>query len=428
MHLPRGLRPSVVVALVCAFMLAFAASTWSRAGEANPPAADAAGADSRDAHPSVEQLASIGRRAFFDTSLSASGRLACASCHDPRHAFGPPNDLSVQLGGADGKQQGRRSTPSLMYLQTAIPFVERQFDHDDDGGGEEDAGPAGGLTWDGRVDTLHDQARIPLFAAHEMGNADAAAVRDRLRHTAYAEEFRRAVSASGRDVFDDPEDAVRWLTLALEAFQQSAPEFHPFSSKYDAFLRKEVTLSRQELHGLALFDDPTKGNCAQCHPNTIDVRGAFPMFTDFGHVAVGVPRNRRLPANRDPDHFDLGLCGPERTDLERHVEFCGAFITPTLRNVATRGAFFHNGAFHSLREVLEFYVQRDTRPGRWYGRGRDGKVARFDDLPKAYHDNVNAEVPFKPGPANRPRLNAREIDDLLAYLKTLTDGYVVPKK
>ena len=380
-----------------------------------------------DRRPDPVALASIGRLAFFDPALSASGKLACSTCHDPRHAFAPANALAVQLGGQDGRHQGTRSTPSLLYLQQTIPFVERRFD-EDDGGDADDATPAGGMTWDGRVDTLRDQARLPLFDVNEMANTSPAGLRDRVRRAAWSAAFGTLASAPGRDVFDDPEEVVRWLTLALEAYQQSSPEFQPFSSKYDAYLRKEVALSRQERRGLALFDDPEKGNCASCHPNTPSPRGVPPAFTDFGHVAIGVPRNNRLPANRDPQYFDLGLCGPARQDLVRHSDFCGAFITPTLRNVATRHSFFHNGAFHSLREVLEFYVQRDTRPGRWYPVNRDGSVRKYDDLPPQYRDNVNAEIPFKPTASNRPRLNAREIDDLVAFLETLTDGYTVPRR
>ena len=383
--------------------------------------------DAATARPTADigQLAVIGRLAFFDSSLSASGKLACSTCHDPRHAFAPANALPVQFGGPDNRRQGSRATPSLLYLQDTIAFVERRFD-DDDGGDADDATPTGGLTWDGRVDTLHDQARIPLFNRNEMANASAEALSRSVAKAAYAGAFRDAFGAPGDDVFEHPDDVVRDLTLALEAYQRTAPEFHPFSSKYDAFLLGKATLSKQERRGLALFDDPEKGNCANCHPNTPSPRGAPPVFTDFGHVATGAPRNRELASNRDPAHFDLGLCGPEREDLVRHGDFCGAFITPTLRNVATRRSFFHNGVFHSLHEVMAFYVQRDTQPARWYPRNADGSVRKFDDLPPAYRDNVNAEVPFKPTAAHQPRLSEREIDDVIAYLKTLTDGYIVP--
>ena len=149
-----------------------------------------------------------------------------------------------------------------------------------------------------------------------------------------------------------------------------------------------------------------------------------PIFTDFGFVALAVPRNPELPANRDPKFFDLGLCGPLRTDLATHPEYCGMFRTPSLRNVALRKRFFHNGAIHSLRDAVAFYATRDTNPAKWYSHSNG--PARYDDLPERYWPNVSHEVPFAPLPGNKPRLNDREIDDIVAFLGTLTDGYKPP--
>jgi len=371
--------------------------------------------------PSVAQLTALGRKIFSDPGLSASGKMACATCHSPEHAFGPPNALPVQLGGEDMRRAGTRSVPSLRYLQTTLPFTEHFFEDDETGG--EDAGPTGGLTWDGRVNTPHEQARIPLLAAHEMGNASAQELAARLRRAVYANAFREAFSAPGKDVFDDAEQTLGWTTAALEVFQQSPAEFYPFSSKYDAFLRRQTQLSAEELRGLALFNDPKKGNCASCHPSTVKQSGAFPLFTDAGYVALGAPRNPEIPANRDREYYDLGLCGPLRLDLAANPDYCGRFKTPTLRNVAIRESFFHNGSLHSLKDVLEFYVQRDTRPERWYPIASDGSVHRYDDLPAAYHGNVNVEAPFAPRAGAGARLSAEEIQDVIAFLKTLTDGY-----
>ncbi len=371
--------------------------------------------------PTVRTMIDLGARIFADPSLSASGRQSCASCHDPAHAFGPPNALSVQLGGADLEHPGTRNAPSLMYLQTTIPFTEHYID-DEDGHGD-DAGPTGGLTWDGRVNSAREQALIPLFAPHEMANADARSLSARVRKAAYADEFRAAFSAPGRDVFDDPEQTVRWLAMALEIYQQTPEVFYPFTSKFDAVLRRQAVFTPQEARGLALYNNPNKGNCATCHPGSIRSDGGFPLFTDAGHINVGVPRNPAIPANRDPAYHDLGLCGPLRTDLADHDDLCGAFKAPSLRNVAVRQSWFHNGAMHSLKEVLEFYVDREIHPARWYARAADGSVQKYDDLPARYHDKVNREVPFEPLPGNRPRLTAAEIDDLIAFLNTLTDGY-----
>jgi cytochrome c peroxidase len=97
------------------------------------------------------------------------------------------------------------------------------------------------------------------------------------------------------------------------------------------------------------------------------------------------------------------------------------FKTPSLRNVATRRVFFHNGSFHSLREVLRFYVARDSDAERWYPV-RDGRVDRYDDLPVELRGNVNHfDAPFDGGDHRAPALTAAEIDDVLAFLDTLTD-------
>jgi cytochrome c peroxidase len=362
-------------------------------------------------------LAALGRQMFFDPSLSASGQLACASCHDPQHAYGPPPGKAIALGGPHGNQSGTRAVPSLRYLHQVPAFAENYRFADGD------VGPAGGYTWDGRAASLQDQARLPLLAANEMANADAKTVVAKLRRTPYAGAFRKAF---GDDIFKQPAKAFEAALRSLQAFQQVPEEFFPYTSKYDAFLRGQVDLSDAEERGAALFKDPAKGNCASCH-GTVIRDGGFPTFTDFDYVNVGVPRNRELPANADPSYFDLGLCGPARTDLRRRNEFCGYFRSPSLRNVATRTAFFHNGVFHTLREVLHFYVERDLAPQKWYSRNPDGSVHKYDDLPPGAPDNVDHDPPLDRQPGQAPALTETDIDDLIAFLQTLNDGFEPPK-
>ena len=374
-------------------------------------------------HPTVAQMTEIGRRIFFDQGLSRSGRMACATCHDPTRAFGPPNGRDVQLGGPAMNRPGTRAVPTLRYLAGTIPFTEHYIDDEEAHG--EDGGPSGALTWDGHADSLHEQALIPLFAPHEFANRSPTELAARVRKSGYAKAFDAAFSAAGEPVFDDPARVLGWLTAALEVYQQSASDFYPYSSKYDAFLRHQTTLTDAELRGLAVFNDPGKGNCASCHPSSIGANGSLPRFTDSAYAALGVPRNRRLPANRNPAHVDLGLC-EGRAALVEHDQHCGRFKTPTLRNVAVRQAFFHNGAFHSLQQVVEFYAQRDTNPERWYGKDRSGQVIKFDDLPARYHDNVVTTTPFGGQVGESPRLGARDVSDIVAFLKTLTDGWKAP--
>ncbi|MEP7344533.1 MAG: hypothetical protein ABI877_04685 [Gemmatimonadaceae bacterium] len=199
--------------------------------------------------------------------------------------------------------------------------------------------------------------------------------------------------------------------------------FYPYSSKYDAFLRGQAKLSVQETRGLLLFNDVRKGNCVRCHPSAMD-HGAFPQFTDRGFVALGVPRNPRIPANADSMYFDLGLCGPLRTDLATRAEYCGLFKTPSLRNVALRPVFFHNGAFNTLEDVLRFYAQRDLSPTTFYQHDASGRLKEYDDLPPRYRSNVSHEVPFSASVAGKPSFSDSEAADIIAFLGALTDGYV----
>jgi cytochrome c peroxidase len=300
------------------------------------------------------------------------------------------------------------------------PFAEHHFDEAVDE--SVDQGPTGGHGWDGRVDTAHDQARLPLTSPFEMANESVEAVAAKVARSAYAGEFRQAF---GDDVFADPERGSAALLMALEVFEQSPKDFYPYTSRYDGWLRHQVELTPKEQRGLALFDDPKKGNCANCHPSSIR-QGAFPQFTDFGFAALGVPRNRAIAANEDPAFHDLGLCGPLRTDLASRKDYCGQFRVPSLRNAAVRRVFFHNGYFHRLGDVLQFYAQRDTNPRRWYP-GSGGGVEAFDDLPPELRGNVNREPPFGRKPGTPPALTAAEIDDVLAFLGTLTDGDLTAK-
>jgi cytochrome c peroxidase len=359
---------------------------------------------------SLSQAAALGEKIFSDVSLSASGRQSCATCHNPDSAHGPTNGLSVQLGGAKVDVAGFRASPSLRYMQQTPAF---HF--------EPDGTPVGGFNRDGRAQTLQEQAERPFMAPHEMANASRADVVNRLKQAAYAEQFRAVFGAA---ILDNVDQAFSRVQFALQQFQKEDPRFQPFDSKYDLFLAGRASLSDAELRGLALFNNPAKGNCAACHPSARGADGSSPLFTDFSYDNLGVPRNLRIAATSDPAYFDLGLCGPDRTDLANRPDLCGAFKVPTLRNVATRKAFFHNGAFASLTDVVRFYVRRDTNPEEFYPTGPDGVVQKFNDLPVQFHINVNrTEGPYNRQPGMTPALADTEIADLVQFLGTLTDGY-----
>jgi cytochrome c peroxidase len=409
-----------------------------------------------DATTELSAVAQLGRKMFFDPSLSSSGQLSCASCHSPAAAYGPPNDLAVQFGGPDMKHTGIRAVPSLRYLEHTPTFSigPNQEMADNDPVPLETGAPAaatqpgttkvsavakadlnsaaraaaeanvpqGGLDWDGRADTFQGQALGPLLDPNEMDNHSAADVLERLKRTAYADDLK---ALFGANIFSQPQLALDEAMFALARFQAEEPSFHPYDSQYDAYLAGKAELSAAEQRGLKLFEEPLKGNCSSCHLDRPSRDGIFrPAFTDHQFEALGAPRNRDLPANRDPDFHDLGLCGPMRKHYTNAATYCGLFKTPTLRNVATRKVFFHNGVFRSLDQVLHFYVERETNPAKWYPKLPNGEVDRYDDLPVQYRGNVDVvDAPYDRKLGEAPALNDSEIADVIAFLSTLTDGY-----
>ena len=369
-------------------------------------------------HDPLSPAAKVGQKMFFDPSLSGSGKLACSSCHDPNHAYAPANDLPVQRGGKRMSDYGTRAVPSLRYKEYLPPYADL-LDNPD---GVSAPGPGGGFTQDGRAATLADQAQIPLLAANEMANKDIAAVVRKLQKSAYVDLIKQAF---GDDVFADPRVAFQKAMQGLQAFQMEDYSFHPYSSKFDLFAANKIggKLTPEERRGFAVFNDPNKGNCFSCHYSGAGLGGSTGMFTDYSYEAIGVPRNSEIPANHTGSYYDLGVCSRPDHSGSDGARFCGMFKTPTLRNVATRKVFFHNGKFKSLHDVIRFYNTRDTDPGQWYPLMK-GVVQKFDDLPPQYRANIDPQMPLdgrKPG--SGPPMSEQDMADLEAFLNTLTDDY-----
>ncbi|HEX3776615.1 MAG TPA: hypothetical protein VHV51_19215, partial [Polyangiaceae bacterium] len=222
----------------------------------------------------------------------------------------------------------------------------------------------------------------------------------------------------------DPDAVTHGIGVALEAYLKS-DEMTPASSKYDAYVRGQATLTEQERHGLELFKDRRKGACSGCHRlQETSTNPAESMFTDFGYDAVAWPRNRDLPANHNADYFDLGLCERKDTKLpSSDKQWCSSFRTPSLRNVAVRESFGHNGVYKKLRDVVTFYAFRAVAPDRIYPRGE-----KFDDVPAEYRKNVNIYAPiYNQREGGTPPLSDADIDALVAFLGTLTDAPYLPK-
>jgi cytochrome c peroxidase len=396
-QLALGTAPSTLASALCITLLAACGGGGGSSGNI------AAGA-------TMSQLAELGEKIFADESLSASGQMSCSTCHDPDHALASAVNEPVPHGGANLDVPGFRNAPSLRYVTKTPGFF---FD---------DGAPAGGFERDGRANTLAEQARRPFLGAHEMANDSEVDVVDKLSQATYAADFK---ALFGETIFDQPLVAFERALVAIAQYErEDVDEFAPFTSKYDFFLSGKVALTQAEMRGLALFNDPQKGNCAACHPSGRGSNGEAPLFTDFSYDNLGVPRNATIPANADDPYFDLGLCGPFRIDLATQTDLCGAFTVPTLRNIAQTAPYFHNGQFATLTEALGFYVRRDTNPTEWFPLDATGQVHKFDDLPAAYTTNVNiTEVPYNRHLGDAPALSPAEIDDVIAFLNTLTDGF-----
>lgn len=332
----------------------------------------------------------LGKLLFFEAALSTPPGQSCASCHDPAVAFADPvKDLPVSRGARPGVY-GNRNDLVASYAAFVPPL------HRDP---EEDIW-VGGLFWDGRANTLAEQAMGPPLNPLEMANPDVGVIAGKLRALEYAPLF---MEVYGPNALDDPDSAFAHMADAMEAYEKT-PEVNPFTSKYDCWLRGEADLSEQEMRGLDLFEAEEKGNCAACHPSRPENNGTPPLFTDFTYDNLGVPRNPEnpfytLPADLNPDGYDfvdLGLGAVVGDTAEN-----GKFRVPTMRNVAVTDPYMHNGIFKTLFQVVAFYNSRDV--AGW----PDPEVAQ----------NVNRDELGDLGLTNR------EIEDIVAFLRTLTDGW-----
>ena len=375
--------------------------------------------------PPLTAREKVGRAIFFDASLSDPPGTSCASCHDPARGYSGNN--GSQTGVARGSRPGHfahRNAPSVLYLKY-VPAFHFALEDDDD----VEPTPFGGLSWSARADSVAEFVRLPLFDADEMNDRSEAEVAGKLRAAPYAAEL----AAQFPSALDTTQSAMKAFGEALQAFLTS-DAMSPFTSKFDDYLRGKAQLTPLEMRGLRLFQNRQKGACQHCHQMYESWnRPEGSLFTSYAFDAVGVPRNRGIAANADPARFDLGLCersAKKPASAEKSSDapsgktsdkrWCGSFRIPSLRNVALRERFMHNGAFSKLRDVVAFYATRGSKPDLWYPHG-----AEFDDLPEAYRRNVNTlTVPYNRHEGDPPVLDDEEIDAVVAFLGTLTDGPV----
>lgn len=332
----------------------------------------------------------LGKLLFFEKQLSDPEGQDCSDCHDPNLAFADRNTgLPVSKGAIPGRYGNRNDMP-VAYASFVPPLHKDSV---------EDIW-IGGLFWDGRANDLAEQAMGPPLNSLEMANADTASIFKKIINLEYSIMFKEVY---GQDALSNPDIAYHNMADAIAAYERTE-EFRPFSSKFDYFLKGEAELSEQEMSGMALFVSELKGNCAACHPHTTLPDGTPPLFTDFSYDNLGAPKNPENPfyllsidLNPEGENFvDLGLGVTVNDPAEN-----GKFRVPTLRNVALTPPYMHNGIFKTLFQVVSFYNSRDVMP--W----PEPEVA----------ENVNYDEMGDLG------LSTQEMEDIVAFLHTLTDGW-----
>ena len=421
------------------------------------------------------QMRTLGKLMLFDKQLSVNRNEACSFCHTPETGFtGPIQSLNLSTVSYPGSVRTRfsnRRPQSYMYAPFApvLHYNALQGDF------------VGGNFWDMRASGYRlqnpsaEQAQGPPTNPVEMGLPDSACVAYRLSSAPYRRLFETVWGADSFSI-EWPADAARvcstpapppandqypvhldsqnrtradnvydHFALAIAAYEFS-PEVSPFTSKYDYVQAARDKFTPQEARGYALFRG--KAHCNECHRD--GGPGEEPLFTDFTASNLGVPRNAGLqfyyegpkdssgyaPNPEANSYLDPGVGGfllrlkslsgqlnPDSEWIKLAPKFAGKFQVPTLRNVDMRPrpdfvkSYMHNGYFKSLKEVVHFYNTRDV-----LSRCEPGAAGEKVTCWPAPEDSIN----MNRRQLGNLQLTDQEEDAIVAFLKTLTDGYKLP--
>jgi cytochrome c peroxidase len=289
-------------------------------------------------NPVTVETVALGKRLYFDTSLSIDKSVSCARCHDPAHGFAYSGDVSTGVGG----KKGTRNSPTIINAA----YYTTQF-------------------WDGRENTLEEQAEGPVQNPVEMAHSLAGVVARLTNDPSYVTAFERAYGA-GPVTYDKVERSIAAYERTVVAGNS------PFDRWY--FGADQHAVDKSVKRGYEVFRRADKGNCASCHA----IAEHTALFTDneFHNIGIGV---------RNGAPTDLGRYEVTHTDHDR-----GAFKTPSLRNIAETAPYMHDGSLHTLVQVIDFYAAGGNA-NRWL----DSKIRMV-------------------------HLTTREKADLLAFLKSLS--------
>ena len=319
-----------------------------------------------DDNPITKEKVALGRKLYFDKRLSADDTVSCATCHDPKFAFADGKALAEGIKG----KKGARNSPTALNAA----FYDFQF-------------------WDGRAETLEEQARQPLINPVEMGMKDHDELVKKLQGIKeYSESFEK--------VFGTREFTIDQIVRAVASFERTLVTFN---SPFDRSIAGDKdAISESAKRGWKLFNE--KARCNNCHGFV----ESYPFFTDnkFHNVGVGAKNigNKGFEelAKRAETENDIAGLAHEKgaSELGRFLvtkerKDIGAFKTPGLREIALTAPYMHDGSETTLEAVIDFYNK-----GGEQNRFLDGGIRPLD-------------------------LSKEEIRDLVEFLKTLTsDDFV----
>ncbi len=335
--------------------------------------------------PNQKEL--LGKKIFFDKTLSNPAGQSCASCHSPEKGFSDPLNTAISEGAVQNIF-GNRNAPNLSYNV----FSPSRFYN------TTDETYIGGFFYDGRANSLKEQAIKPMLNPAEMNNNSIHDIAEKIKSSPY---FSEIATLYGN--FSSDNDIMNHVVDALATYEKSK-EVNSFTSKFDYYSKQLVSFTEDEKKGLALFSG--KGKCAQCHVLDADPNTGKVLFTDFSYDNLGIPKNNNNPFYNQSTlinplgtgYVDLGIGA-----IVNETQHNGKFKVPSLRNVAVSGPYYHNGVIKTLKEAIHFYNVRDLKTGEF-------------EAPE-YDKNVNTT---ELGDLKLTEIEEKQIEK---FLETLTDHY-----
>jgi cytochrome c peroxidase len=318
-------------------------------------------------NPQTPAKVALGRKLFFDGRLSADGTVACATCHDPERAFTDGRATSIGIHG----HAGQRNSPTVLNTL----YNKFQF-------------------WDGRAETLEDQASLPIINRIEMGQPT---LNDAVARIAAVEEYRQAFNK----VFGRPISGFD-LVHAIASYERTLVSFN---SPFDRFIAGDKNvIDAAAQRGWEVFN--TQARCNKCHAvNETERDPTLFIDYDFHNIGIGILRYNvaalareaeKLIESGNPVAVDRAALQTDMTALGRFLvtkkeKDTASFKTPGLRNLLLTGPYFHDGSQATLWDVVDHYNKGDGIKDPWLDE---------DMQPLALHEN--------------------QIDDLVAFLVSLT--------